>query len=706
MIKPELLSPAGNFESLKMAVYAGATAVYFGAKNFNARAKAYNFGQDLTTAVTFAHMYGVKVYLTLNTIVENNEIDELIETINNAIESGVDAFIVQDFGVVNILKNCFKGVEIHASTQMAVNNYEGALKAKEMGITRVVLSRETSLEDIKLIKEKTNLEIEYFVQGALCVCLSGNCYLSSCLFGKSGNRGECLQPCRLPYKAFIKNQKIAEGYLLSAKDINMSERLKDLIDAGVDSFKIEGRLRRPAYVYATTKIYNQIINSNFQLEKNMQDDLKKAFNRGDYCPGYFNGNSNIIDSNIQGHKGIKIGEVISFNKGNKFNVVTIKSYKTIHKGDGLKFIKDGKEFASISAMDIKQIDKQTYKISTTSNIPSNCDVHLILDKQQEDEYLSSEVKLPLKFKLTANYGEPLKLEYSLTYGINSNKKIFRATVFAGVVDKAKNQALTFEDAKDSLQKLNDTNFYLDELEFVSNDAFLSKKQLNEIRRKAVENILYYFTNKKPAEINYNYLDNFNILYINNKNNYTIEIAEKYNSKADFFVVKPSNFNTFNYEKITHKNAYLYVPSFASYKDLEIIKNILKNNPNLGVYAQDIGALNLSNKIILGAKLNIKNIYAVKQLLNDKVKLIETSPEISLENFEYVCQHFTTPIIKSSFDNFELMTFVHCPIKTIYKNNCSSCKYCDDIVYQMQNGTKLKLNRYKLSTCYFSLTRIN
>lgn len=706
MTKPELLSPAGNFESLKMAVFAGATAVYFGAKNFNARAKADNFGEDISVAVAFAHMYGVKVYLTLNTIVENNEIDELIETVKNAIAAGVDAFIVQDFGVVNILKNCFKDVEIHASTQMAVNNYEGALKAKEFGITRVVLSRETSLEDIKLIKEKTNLEIEYFVQGALCVCLSGNCYLSSCLFGKSGNRGECLQPCRLPYKTFIKNQKIAEGYLLSAKDINMSTRLKDLIDAGVDSFKIEGRLRRPAYVYATTKIYNQILNNNLQLEPTMQDDLKKAFNRGDYCQGYFNGNSNIIDSNIQGHKGIKIGNVANFNKGNKFNVITIKSNKTINKGDGLKFIKDGKEFASISAMDIKQIDKQTYKISTTSSVPQNSDVYLILDKQQEEAYLSNVVKLPLNFKLTANYDQPLKLEYSLTYGINSNKNTFRATVFGNVVEKAKNQTLTFDDAKDSLQKLNDTNFYLNEFEFVSNGAFLSKKQLNEIRRKAVENILNYFTNKKTVEINYNYLDNIKTSYKNKQNNYTLEIAEKYNSKADFLVVKPSNFNTFNYEKITHKNAYLYVPSFASYKDLEIIKNILKNNPNLGVYAQNIGALNLSDRIILGAKLNIKNVYAIGQLLSDNVKLIELSPELTKENFENIQKFYDVPMIKSSFDNFELMTFIHCPIKTIYKNYCANCKFCDDIVYQMQNGTKLKLNRYKLSTCYFSLTRIN
>ena len=702
MNNPEILSPAGNFESLKMAVMAGATAVYFGAKNFNARAKADNFGADINQAVALAHMYGVKAYLTLNTLIENDEIDELCNTIEMAIEANIDAFIVQDFGVVNILKNCFPQAVIHASTQMAVNNYEGAINASNMGIKRVVLSRETSLEDIKLIKEKTNLEIEYFVQGALCVCLSGNCYLSSCVFNKSGNRGECLQPCRLPYKAILKGKQIGQGYLFSAKDINMSHRLKDLINAGVNSFKIEGRLRRPAYVYSVTKTYKKIIGNNFQTCENDQVQLKKAFNRGDYCEGYFNGNGNIIDCQIQGHKGIKIGNVVSFNKGQKFNIITIKS-KQINKGDGLKFIKNGKEEATITAVDIKHKNDFFY-VTTTSNVSKDSEVYLIMEKQEEDIALKSLVRLPISFKLTALKNKPLKLEYTLTYGINSSIKYLCGEVLGDICIQANSIALNKESAIDCIGKLNDTYFCLQDLEILTDNVFVTKKQLNEIRRKVVENITNYFIQKNVVKLNKNYLNKYKNININNKKIYSLEIAEKYNSNADFFVIKPKDYLNFDFKKILHNNCYLYIPSFLPNIDLEIIKNILKNNSNLGIYAQNIGALNLGEKIILGAKLNIKNIFAIDELLNSKVKLVEASPELSNDNFNKLNSKFDVPIIKSNFSDFELMTFVHCPIKTLFKNKCSNCKYQEGIEYIMQNGTKLVLQKYKLINCYFSLTK--
>lgn len=704
MDKPELLAPAGNFESLKMAVMAGATAVYFGAKNFNARAKAENFGEDMDKAVAFAHMYGVKAYLTLNTLIEYDQIEDLCKTIQMALSAKVDAFIVQDLGVVNILKNCFPQAVIHASTQMAINNYEGAIQAQKMGITRVVLSRETFLNDIKLIKEKTELEIEYFIQGALCVCFSGNCYLSSCLFGKSGNKGECLQPCRLPYKAFLKDKQIAQGYLLSAKDMNMSARLKELATSGVTSFKIEGRLRRPAYVYEATKVYREILDNNYSTNTDEQLRLKKAFNRGDYCEGYFNGNAGIIDPKIQGHKGIKIGKVISFKKGNKFNIITIKS-STINKGDGLKFILNDQEIATITAMDIKELNG-TYQITTTANVKANSDVYLILDKQNEDNALSQIVRLPLSIKLEAYVGKPLKLNYTLTYGINSHVETYIGEVFGDICEKANTISLNYEQAKESLQKLNDTYFYLKSLTLNTDNVFLTKKQLNEIRRKMLENINNYFLTKNEVIFNKNNLKNELENKYKNKPNYTLEITENYNSQADFLVVKPRNFRDYDYSKITHKNAYLYVPSFLPNPDLILIKEILNKYPKLGVYAQNLGAINLSDKVILGAKLNLKNMFAINEILSlcKGVKLIEATPELTETNFNILNENTNIPMIKCSFNNFELMTFVHCPIKTLFNNICTNCKYSDDIKYKMQNGTTLKLNRYKLNNCYFSLTK--
>ncbi|MBQ7884713.1 MAG: U32 family peptidase [Clostridia bacterium] len=706
MKKPELLAPAGDFQSLKSAVFAGADAVYFGAKNFNARAKAENFGEDLAGAVAFAHMYGTKVYLTLNTLIENDNAEQLLQTVKNALEAGVDAFIVQDFGVVNLINNSFKNVEIHTSTQMAVNNFLGALQAQKMGAKRVVLSRETNIEDIKLIKQHTSLEIEYFVQGALCVCFSGNCYLSSCLFNKSGNKGECLQPCRLPYKAVLKGKQIAEGYLLSAKDINMSARLKELVEAGVDSFKIEGRLRRPAYVYATTKTYRQIIDNDYVATAQNQTDLKKAFNRGNYTQGYLNGNENIIDYNIQGHIGVKIGRVLNFERGRKFNIIKLETQYEINAGDVLKFVYNNKEVATITAIDIKKVSNNIFNITTTACLPKGAVAHLICDSKKEEADLASKRLLPLKFELIALVNQPLKLNYWL---LDENLHTVRVCgcVLGEVCEQAKSQPLTCDSARQSLQKLGETNFYLHDFSVNLNGVFVSKQQLNNLRKTAVENIEKYFENNIKIECNYNYLNNQLIILNNPKKtnkNYSLIFDDKNNNQVDFLVVKPSDYANFDYTKITNKNAFLYIPSFLRNSDIIVIKNILNKFPNLGVYAENLGALEFNKKTILGAKLNIKNIFAINQLLSDNVVAVVTSPELANEEFLKIKNATNVPVIKSDFNDFDLMTLVHCPIKTLFANTCKNCKFETGIEYVMQSGQRLQLKRYKVANCYFTLTK--
>ena len=688
----ELLAPAGSFECLKQAVFGGANAVYFGAKNFNARAKADNFGEDLKNAVAFCHMYGVKAYLTLNTLVENNETDNLLEIAQNALDCGIDAFIVQDFGVVNLLKNCFDGVEIHASTQMAVNNYLGAIKAEKMGIKRVVLARETSLQDIKLIKEKTNLEIEYFIQGALCVCLSGNCFLSSKLFGKSGNKGLCLQPCRLPYTAYLKGKQIKKGYLLSAKDLCLAKRLKELASAGVDSFKIEGRLRREGYVSAVVKTYRQILDNGCKVVEDNITTLKKAFNRGDFTEAYLNGNDSIIYENIQGHKGIEIGSVIEFKKGSRFNVVKIKSLHNIAKGDVIKFVYNGAENQTITAMDITKTG-DVYAITTTAFVPLQSKAYLILDFAQEQKFLAEQKKLNVYFKLVANTGQNIRLEYCFNNVCGS--------VSLGVCQKAENRPLCFDEAKQQLEKLGDTNFTLANFELVSDGVFVAKKELNELRRLAVSQIEKAFLKDKEVNLKQYCLQKEKT---NETDEKTLEITDKENSSADFLVVRPTDYVNYDYLKINHTNAYLYIPAFLRNNDILVIDKILQNNPNLGVYAENIGALGYNRKTILGAKLNIKNIYAIKELLNKNVTAVVASPEIDDENFKLLKEYYNLPIFKAIFDGFDLMTLVHCPIKMLYKNTCANCKYADEIIYQMESGQKLLLGRYKISNCYFTLKK--
>ena len=283
----EILSPAGNFESLKSAVNNGADAVYLGLSDFNARGNIENFTLDnIGMVISYAHLFGVKVYVALNTLIKDEEMSIALNMVKNALEAGVDAFIVQDIGLCYYLRQNFPNIELHASTQMGLQNLEGLQALSDLGFKRVVLARETPLEEVARIKEHLDIEIEYFVQGALCVAFSGNCYLCSLLAGSSGNRGKCKQFCRLPFS--LNNDKAKkEGYLLSTKDFCLLPSLKTLAEKGVDSLKIEGRARRPAYVGVATSVYKRAVDNDFNYTKQDVENLKKVYNRGDYINGYF-----------------------------------------------------------------------------------------------------------------------------------------------------------------------------------------------------------------------------------------------------------------------------------------------------------------------------------------------------------------------------------------------------------------------------------
>lgn len=272
----KILSPAGNFESLKMAVYNGADEVYLGIDDFNAR-NIQGFTIDsLKEAVDFAHIFGVRVFLAINILFSDQEFLSAIKTVVDAYNLGVDAFIIQDLGLASYIHENYPRIELHASTQMGIHNLEGVRYIEQFGFKRVVLSRETPLEEIKRIRDNSSIEIEYFVQGALCVSFSGNCYLSSYTCNASGNRGKCKQLCRLPYTLRFKGKALNKGYLLSAKDFNMTKRLLDLEKAGVTSLKIEGRARRPYYVATATREYFNALNK----KSANQENLALAFTRG------------------------------------------------------------------------------------------------------------------------------------------------------------------------------------------------------------------------------------------------------------------------------------------------------------------------------------------------------------------------------------------------------------------------------------------
>lgn len=282
----ELLAPAGSMEALRAAVCNGADAIYLGADTFNARINARNFSAaDLQEAVVYCHVRGVKVHLTLNTLVLDREMPRAAELIRLAASCGVDAFIVQDLGVVSLCRQLAPDVPIHASTQMSIHSLEGVMEAAALGCSRVVLARELPAEEIAHICKKSPVEIEVFVHGALCMCYSGQCYLSSVIGRRSGNRGQCAQPCRLPYGY---GRFESTRYPLSLKDNCLAGELDELRRMGVASIKIEGRMKRPEYVAIVTRAYRTVLNGGKLMPSDLQE-LETAFSRQGFTDGYFRG---------------------------------------------------------------------------------------------------------------------------------------------------------------------------------------------------------------------------------------------------------------------------------------------------------------------------------------------------------------------------------------------------------------------------------
>lgn len=281
MNKIEILAPAGNSESLKAAVLSGADAVYFGVGNFNARRNADNFSKEaLNSAIKYCHSRGVKVHITLNTLIKDTEIDEAAETVKTICDAGADAVIVQDLGLARIVRSVCPQLPMHASTQMTVGTKEGLKALKDLGFSRAVLPRELNLSEIKELCEDAPLELEMFVHGALCMCVSGQCLMSSVLGSRSGNRGLCAQPCRLPFK--VQN---GTGHDLSLKDLSLINRINELASLGICSFKIEGRMKRPEYVSAAVTACKAELHGNYNSE--MQADLQNLFSRSGFTQGYY-----------------------------------------------------------------------------------------------------------------------------------------------------------------------------------------------------------------------------------------------------------------------------------------------------------------------------------------------------------------------------------------------------------------------------------
>ena len=716
----EILAPVGSKENFYIAINNGADAVYLGLKDFNARDKAENFNVDnIKEYVDYAHVFGVKVYVTINIIITDNELPRLIDMVRSCIKAKVDAFIVQDLGVAYLLKNTFKNIVLHASTQMGIHNLAGAKMAEKIGFKRIVVSRETSKEDIIEIKNNTNLEIEYFVQGALCVCFSGNCYYSSLEKNESGNRGRCLQLCRLPHTALVEDKKVNNGYLLSTTDLCLIEKLKELRELGICSLKIEGRLRRSAYVGYTTRMYKEAKNAS---QKNIkynydENDFKKIFYRGEYNKGiYLNqvNNKNIINPLFQNHRGILIGRVLQTNKFKDiYEILICTNGYEINKNDGLKFVYNDIE-QSIGVGSVKKGNKNNYYLVYSKTKPiETSEVFLTVDSVWESKIEETKRVLDFDAYFEAKVGKKPVLKLKC-----GNVEVCQ--VLYENCDRAISQGLTFEQIKSCLEKLGSEPFKLKKLNCNIENVFIVKSQLNELRRKSIEilklSLIKDYESKNITVVqedlnfyernkNFNVKLNKNFVVVNENTN--VNLLDFKNFEVVF---SPSVFSLKNVENFLDsiqpliiKKIYLDLPKVLRKEDFEVVENLISNfsKDQIGIVANNIYALMFLEKgydVIGGVYLNIANCFTAKFLNSLGVNYF-------VKSFEHFANDFANGL------NFvgkpALMTFCHCPYKTAYNySKCEDCKFTNNLVYKNQSGKQMNIRRIKIKNCYFELSSNN
>lgn len=721
----EILAPCGDGESFFAAINNGADAIYLGLGDFNARAKSTFFNtENIREYIKIAHIFGVKVYITTNTLLKDNEIPAFMEFARKCVSARADAFIVQDLAVARLLRDAFDNVEIHASTQMGINNVAGAIMAKNLGFSRIVLARETKLEDIIAIKKATNLEIEYFVQGALCVSYSGNCYFSQYEFGKSGNRGECMQLCRLPYSAYIDNKKIGEGYLLSPRDLSLIENLRTLQDAGVDSLKIEGRLRRAGYVAQSVVSYRKAVDALKNNQKidinNEKTALKKVFSRGEFnTRAYLDAGvpDNIINPKIQNHLGVEIGTVQNIERFKDLYRVKIKTNTEIHSGDGLKFLdENNKEYASLGVGNTEKIGENLYYIFTKNNLKIGSKIYRTVDAENENKLLKNTRKINIYANVFAHIDKPFEIEYF----IYKNGDKFPAKINTNYIcPKAQNSPTSAEEIKTQISKLNDTYFELIESKIDAENIFIPKSILNQARRDCIallqEKLLNLHENNiKSAENTQKYgtMQSFlNTMHTNtssiDNNIFVINEATDLNKtniqKNDILALMPEKYICENIIKIfetlskKYNHLALVLPVIANEKDFEILTKIINNlNENITLIINNISGLifaNKKHKIIAGTGLNVHNNLAANELYKLGVNNIIFSKEIENRNNNFY--HFT-------YGHTALMHFAHCPFKTLFNNKCLDCKFSNNLIITAQNGHKFFIKRTNISQCYFTM----
>ena len=602
----KIVAPAGNMERFYSAISATADEIYLGLKGFGARRNAENFTiEELKKAIDYAHLRGSRIFLTLNTIMTNREIELLYPTLKDLYNYGLDVIIVQDLGYAEYLHKNFPSIEIHGSTQMTVANYYEINYLKELGFKRIVLPRELSFEEIKEIRKHTDIELEVFVSGSLCISFSGNCYMSSFIGGRSGNRGMCAQPCRKEYKTSCGEK----AYFLSPKDqLYGLDEIKKLQKIGVESIKVEGRMKDVSYVYETVSYFRNLING---IDK--EENTPKLFNRG-YSKGYFYDNDkNIMNRDYSYNIGEKIGEVIGKN---------IRLDEDIVSGDGITFV--SKDYKNLGGTYINKIAYKNEKLIL--NFPEGTKyIFRNYNKRLNDEISkklkSSDKKLEINFDFTAKLNEKLILKIYLE-DENGNRILNLEEISETLTQKAQKMAISEEDIKEKLLEIGDSEFTVKNIKIdIDGNIFIPLSELKNLKRNAVEKfrekILSYFRRDLDSE-----------LKENNQEYFKLEIEKDEPKDLEIRVIVSNEEQKNFLENI--KNEYNIKEIY--YRTYDIAKQSMLGQHNLdNKLASNLYELleNKNSDVMLNWNMNIVNSYTISVL--EKIEKLESfiiSPEIN------------------------------------------------------------------------------
>lgn len=684
----ELLAPAGSYEALVAAVQNGANAIYLGGNEFSARAFATNFDHDeLKKALRYCHLRNVKVYVTVNTLYEDNQFAKLKDYLLFLSSINVDALIIQDIGLMAYVKKYFPNFEIHMSTQASIYSLEAVKYFEKIGVERVVLARENSLQEIKNICNHTNLDIEVFVHGALCMSYSGQCLMSSMVAKRSGNKGTCGQPCRLAYKLQKDGKSIDQipSYLLSPKDLCTLENVDKLIEAGITSFKIEGRMKRPEYVAIIVSQYRKAIDAYFNNQKIVDykerlSKMKQMFNRG-FTGGFLLQDKNFMASDYPGNRGINLGKVINYDYQKK--LVKIKLETKLKQGDRIDF--QGIDYTRTITklfLNNKLVNfanaNEIIEIELTTPVKKGTPVYKIIDLDLIEKVQASYQKENIKNEIEMYFTGQINTCPNLT--IIYQDKVVDSTSNL-IIEPASKTPLSSKRIKEQLGKLGNTVFKAENIivDFPDN-GFFSLKEINQMRRSAIEKLELLLTDTNDININ---IDIERKEHLNKKIKgicirvYTLSqleaIIDQDIAKIYFPLTNELKDAIFLAAK-HHKKIVPFTGFLSNIKQLYEFKNSDLYQAVDEILVGNYGALEIfkDKKCSLDTTFNLYNSYALSYLKYDAILSLEMSKK-QVNNLIDVKQNITMVVYGKTAN----MHLKHCIISNHYFNEkrigCNMCK---------------------------------